>query len=146
MTNVAVPVCVGTTSVGATPTVAWVIWPFEVYASGCVVRVRLAPEGTWRPYEDLRAIDATIHRQPGKEQELITLACAHRELLSTNSLFPTRSVELQTGEPWEHAWTMDYRWPHELWGDRLTLTWPVHELDLVVPVDLAALEAAADDR
>lgn len=140
----AIPALVGNLLSGTSEQVVWVVWPLEVYPSGCLVRLRLAPEGTWQEYEDFRTLAATVQPLEGLDRERIVLETDLGELRHVWSRLPNRAAEPATGEPWEHAWTVEYWWPRDQWsGDTLTLTWPVRGFRVILPVDREGMVAAA---
>lgn len=141
----AIPALLGQLTSGEKSNVEWALWPIEVYSSGCLIRLRLAPLGKWREYADFRHLTSTIHLVDGLEHEHILVSADTGELLQNSGRLPSRGVEPQTYEPWTHAWTIDYWWAHEQWaGDTITVTWPAHNLRLELPIDLDALTAAAE--
>jgi hypothetical protein len=144
ISDTAIPTLVGEFVSGKSSQIAWAVWPLEVYPSGCLVRLRLAPTGARREYEDFRTLAATVQPLSGLEHERMVFEADTGELHQASGRLPNRG-EGSTGEPWEHAWTVEYWWPRHRWsGDRLTLTWPAHDLRLTLPVDLPGMAAAAD--
>jgi hypothetical protein len=85
--------------------------PIEVHAEGCLIRLRLAPTGPWRDYPDFRGIAATTQPTAGLEDQQIVVADDTGALLQVWGRLPTRGTTPHTGEPWEHAWTIEYWWP-----------------------------------
>ena len=146
-TSPAIPTLIGQLTTGEQSNVEWALWPIEVYSSGCLIRLRLAPLGKWHEYDDFRHLTSTIHLVDGLEDEHILVSAATGELLQNSGRLPSRGVEPQTYEPWTHAWTIDYWWAREQWaGDTITVTWPAHNLRLELPIDLNSLTTAAEQR
>jgi hypothetical protein len=140
-----IPVLVGSLESGESSGIKWARWPIEVYAEGCLVRLRLVPTGPWREYPDFRAVAATTQSLDGLEDEQIVVAADTGELLAHWARLPSREAVPSSGEPWEHAWTIEYWWPRTQWCDTLEVTWPARELRMRLDIDLAALDSAADN-
>ena len=142
ISRAAIPALVGELLSGVSEQVAWAVWPLEVYSNGCLVRLRLVPEGSRREYEDFRTLAATVQPLGGLDRERIVLEAELGELRHVWSLLPNRGGERPTDEPWEHAWTVEYWWPRDQWsGNTLTLTWPVRSLRVIFPVDRDGMAA-----
>ncbi|MFE7796890.1 hypothetical protein [Nocardia sp. NPDC057440] len=146
MTNTAIPVLVGQLTTGRTEAVSWALWPAEVYSTGCLLRIRLAPEGERPEYQESKSLFATIQLLEGHERELITVESGHGKVQLSSGRLPTRGGEPPTSEPWEYVWTLEYWWPQERWDDKLTLAWPTYDLHLDLPVDIGELRTARDSN
>jgi hypothetical protein len=139
-----IPILVGSLESGETAGITWARWPIEVHAEGCLVRIRLAPTGPWRPYPDFRAVAATTQQLDGLEDQRIVVAADTAELLAHWARLPTRESTPSSGEPWEHTWTLEYWWPRAQWCDALEVSWAARALRMRLAIDLAALDTAAD--
>lgn len=139
-----IPVLVGLLETGESSGIRWARWPIEVHAEGCVIRLRLAPTGPWREYPDFRSVAATAQRFDGLEDQQIVVSDQTGELVQLGGRLPTQQAIPSTGDPWEHAWTLEYWWSRPRWCDALAVTWPARELRLRLGIDLPALNTAAD--
>jgi hypothetical protein len=127
--------------------VEWALWPLEVYTPGCLAQLRLAPRGHWREYGTSLDLIATLQHRDGLEDERILVSTAAGELAYSTSQLPPRGVEPNSHEPWNHTWTMGYWWPREQWdGPGLTVLWPARRFRLDIPIDIAAMVTAAEQR
>ena len=46
-------------------------------------------------------------------------------------------------KPWTHSWTLEFWWPRTEWLGPVRLSWPARGVDVLLPVDPAALEDLA---
>jgi hypothetical protein len=144
----AIPLLVGELRSGVTVGIEWALWPLEVYASGCLAQLRLAPRGKWREYGSSLELISTLQHRDGLEDERIVVSAAAGELAyGTTTQLPPRGVEPNGHEPWNHSWTMGYWWPRDQWeGPGLTVVWPARQFRLHIPVNIAAITVAANQR
>jgi hypothetical protein len=143
----AIPRLLGELRSGVSAGIEWALWPIEVYTTGCLAQLRLAPRGTWREYGSSLELISTLHQGDGLGGERIVVSAAAGELAYSVAQLPPRGVEPNSHEPWNHSWTMGYWWPREQWeGSGLTVVWPARQFRLYLPVDVAAIKAAANER
>jgi hypothetical protein len=136
--------------VGPEP-VEWVLWPVEVYAVGALLRTRLTPLGPWREYDDESwALQRTVMPPAiwAEHHDEIVLATAEGGPMRwVNVALPNAGVEPGHGDMvWNHSWTLEFWWPREEWRSPARLSWPARGVDVVQPVDPAALECLAATR
>jgi hypothetical protein len=144
MTGPAIPRLVGQLTTGVSVDIEWALWPIEVYATGVLAQLRLAPRGKWREYTSSLELVSTLQHRDGLEDERIVVSSATSELAYSTVQLPPQGVEPNSHEPWNHSWTLGYWWPREQWeGPGLTVTWPARGLHLHIPIDIAAIIAAA---
>jgi hypothetical protein len=143
----AIPRLVGQLTTGVTADIEWALWPIEVYTTGCLAQLRLAPRGKWREYGSSLELISTLHHGSGLDGERIVVSSAAGELAYSTVQLPPQGVEPNSHEPWNHSWTLGYWWPREQWaGPGLTVDWPARQFHLHIPVDIAVITAAAKQR
>ena len=122
------------------------LWPVEVYAAGALLRVRVTPLGPWREYEDRELFRTVALPSVGNEHPpgLVASTAEAGPLLWTHVDLPNGSVEAHFDDkPWSHSWTLEFWWPRPEWLGPVRLSWPARGVDVVLPVDPAALEDLA---